>query len=279
MACYLILADSLPAGEQALTYAVALAPALAATLVLLSVRPATPRGARPGPYITATAREALCQRYQTSLSPGTLRDGGELPAATLADSLAQCVQRYEATLIIVGRTETIVRRPLRLSTHGLWATILWVSPCPVLIVPPDLASVSIPRRALVVADGLSVRWGGAGLAANTWLHACALAVTTLYVITPARTLWWATISPAVKAHAYDALLQGLPEVDSRQCQHADFRTGVALGAHGGQADVLIIVARHQQPSTALFTRHDFSVLLLTTLLPVLVVRDSLMNAQ
>ena len=148
----LILTDFFRAANAALDYATNLAGPLGARLVLLHVR----RDSLLDPELLTDELSDL-SRKATALALSRMTHDLAVPVVAevghgrVADAVADAVARHHSLLVVLGRPDYSAIPDELVQTTAL--DLLRTAPYPILVVPHQLGSSTLPRRVLLAVDG------------------------------------------------------------------------------------------------------------------------------
>ena len=261
----LVLTDFFPAADRALDYATSLAAPLGARLVLLHVRRDSP--------LDADALSGVFTNLSTQgIALALNRLAHNLPVPVVAEmghgrllpAIADAVGRHQPVLVVLGRPNREALPDALRSTTAL--EILQHAPYPLLVVPPDLATLAPPRRLLLAIDGEEFTLGEYASMARQLFDALQAELTVLHCVPQA-----AAIAPA----ALDSVLQtglalGLKPPVFRQVVAAGPAEGILKTARPTDYDAVVLLARRHNVLGRLFHHSVTAQVLLHSKIPVLV---------
>ncbi|HEX8659208.1 MAG TPA: universal stress protein [Hymenobacter sp.] len=263
----LVLTDFFPASGRALDYAVNLAEPLGAKLVLQHVR----RNSELDPDALTKGLSGLTPpAVQLALSH--LTHHLPVPAVTevghgrVLPAVLDAISRHRPALVVLSRPNDEPVPDELASTTAL--DILQQAPYPLLVVPPTLVRMVVPRRLLLAVDGEPFTLGKHAGMARRVLHALHANLTLLH----------AAADENLAAHAGALANAGsqieeeldLSPVSTSVVANESPAAGILAAAQPADYDAVVMLARRRSVLGRLFHRSVTAQVLLHSKVPVLV---------
>ncbi|QKG55242.1 universal stress protein [Hymenobacter sp. BRD128] len=262
----LVLTDFFQPADHALAYADTLAGAIGAQLVLLHVR----RDSALDPEYLSGRVDTLSQEVIDLALASVTRQlatpvVAEVGHGQVAQAVAAASSHHQPALVVLGHRNTDSMPDELVSTAAL--DILRTAPQPMLVVP-EAAALTVPRRLLLALDAELFSLGGHTGLVRHLFDTLAAELTVLHVA-PNKVDAKSGMAAAIEAIERTGLALDLGYgLQTRCLVHATPAGGILAAT--GEFDAVVLVARPRSFLGALFHRSVTAHVLLHSPIPVLV---------
>lgn len=265
----LVLTDFSPAAARALRYADTLAGAIGAELVLLHVRrdslldPARFTGQVPHRSDAATA--AAFTRAIAGLTAPVVTEAGHGQVAT---AVADALVGHPSALLVLGRPDEESIPEELISTTAV--DLLRAGPKPMLVVPYNAPTNSLPPRVLLAIDAAPFTLDESQETIRCLFDALHAQLTVMHVSPDADKAAASVAAAAFAAVTRLGLLADFQDAQTRTVSSASPADRILQYAASGEFDLIVLIARPRSFLGDLFHQSVTAAVLRQSPLPVLV---------
>ncbi|WP_133272961.1 universal stress protein [Hymenobacter radiodurans] len=262
----LVLTDFFAGANRALALATAIAQPLGARLVLLHVE----RTSLLDPELL-TGEVAVQSKEDTDLALDHLiRDlpvfaEAEVASGRVEEAVLESTKQHNPIMIVLSRPPDENTPDELVTTTAL--NLLKMSPYPLLIVPPHMQSVGVPKRIVLAADGDGFELSEHAAPIRDLFNALQIDLTVVHITESATRH---TTRQAIQTVERTGLTRDLPQVHPCHVCHADAGDGILQAVAEQRADILVMIARQHRFLERLFRSSVTGEMILHSPVPVLV---------